>query len=80
MAKVKCIYCGSKMDKTSDVDYECPKCGAEAWADTEDGEIEFGDEPVDGIEYDDIFDKPLCCRTCGGNYPDCMDSCEIFDD
>ncbi len=67
------------MIKTTSVDYECSKCGAEAWL--EDGELEFGDEPDNEPDYEELYDeKPDCCLTCGGNYPDCMDSCDIFDD
>lgn len=30
------------------------------------------------IDWDD--DMPYCCQACGGNYPECMSSCTIFDD
>lgn len=31
--------------------------------------------------YDDHpLMKPVCCRTCGGHYPDCRWSCAIFDE
>lgn len=37
----------------------------------------------DEIDVDDPstwYDKPFCCKACGGPYPDCMDSCNVFDD
>lgn len=50
-------------------------------------DIEYWDElarqvRIENGEYDDDDDDgvPECCRACGGNYPDCTDSCKIFDD
>lgn len=93
MARLKCIFCGGKMVKESTYDFVCSKCGSEAsyngyedkptsdpedydWDENEDDAIYIYDD-----DYDEVFEgKPDCCRGCGGNYPDCMDSCEIFDD
>lgn len=37
------------------------------------------EEYYDEDEYDDGL-PPVGCRACGGPYPDCKDSCPIFDD
>lgn len=51
----------------------CPECGTVM--------KKIGDDeyycPNCGAEEDD---KPECCEACGGNYPNCVDSCPIFDD
>lgn len=41
-------------------------------------EKEFGKYYEDSSDEEDM---PFCCQTCGGrdNYPDCTDSCSIFD-
>lgn len=41
-------------------------------------------DPLYGFEEDDEEDEedgeiPFGCRACGGPYPDCCDSCPIFD-
>lgn len=35
-----------------------------------------------GWDDDDDDEMPLCCQTCGNrdHYPDCTDSCSLFDD
>ena len=45
------------------------------YTDGEEDEL-FDDSDTDD-DYDDI---PEGCRACGGPYPDCMDSCPLFDD
>ena len=40
-------------------------------------------EQVDELEEyeDDIYDDvPFGCRACGGLYPNCVDSCSLYDD
>ena len=41
------------------------------------GYFDDKEEPFDNEESDDI---PFVCRACGGPYPDCTDSCKIFED
>lgn len=38
---------------------------------------------VSDEDYDDEDDEdgiPAGCRACGGHYPECTDSCPLFDD
>jgi hypothetical protein len=62
------------MDKTDD-GWECPSCGVTA---DEEGNVSEEDE------YDFIYGRPdgipSGCVTCGGDYPNCKDSCNLFDD
>jgi len=39
-----------------------------------DGSFEFT-EPID-----DVGGIPEGCRACGGDYPNCVDSCPLYDD
>lgn len=50
--------------------FQCPHCGYTMDDDN------FTD--IYSVGYDE--DMPECCAACGGPYPDCMDSCSIFDD
>ena len=45
-------------------------------------ETDLGDYVMIDLEPDDNFDYdiPECCLACGGDYPNCIDSCAIFDD
>lgn len=64
---MKCPGCRVKMKAYQDgclLVYECPKCGAKI---TED---------LDGPDYNDM---PEGCAACGGNWPDCADSCPMYD-
>ena len=54
---------------------ECSNCGHS-------GEIEFyeANRIGSGLSDPDVFDEiPEGCAACGGPYPDCMDSCNLFD-
>ena len=51
--------------------------------------MHFGKEHREGkyviidLEPDDddfVYDIPEGCKACGGDYPNCADSCPIFDD
>lgn len=76
--EINCIYCGHRMKKILSDEWECPTCGV--MASIEDGEIEFGEDPAEGYSYDDVYDDmPDYCRNCGGNYPDCCDSCSTYE-
>lgn len=60
--------------------WRCLECGFEndvtadniIWVDDEDDELSYNS--------DDENDIPEGCAACGGPYPDCMTSCNIFDD
>ena len=64
----------------------CPECGQRL--ESEDGEHFFCDNcmvtytddevPIKEERYED--DVPVGCRACGGPYPYCKSSCNIFDD
>lgn len=79
-----CCLKNVKLVHVDDNIYMCPKCEAECEYDEDDDDFYWDEDtfPTDGDEdFDDIYGgKPDCCRGCGGDYPDCIDSCEIFDD
>ena len=61
----------------------CPVCGHRMRRATDrygkwDGESYICDY-CDGDDYDSD-DIPEGCAACGGPYPDCKDSCDMFDD
>ena len=66
--------------------WTCTECGYEnsitandiIWEGDESGD-ESGDN-YDFYEDDDYDEVPEGCRACGGPYPDCMTSCNLFDD
>lgn len=78
--KIKCKH--HRKDKY----FECPTCGYTIL----DDEVFNGDgyscleatyEDDYGYNYhDDILDIPEGCRACGGPYPNCTISCNLFDD
>lgn len=71
---IECPRCGEIMNEVDDIlDLECPNCGLTGLSDVDlDGSV-F----CNTCESDE---KPFCCQTCGGPYPDCISSCNIFDD
>lgn len=80
-----CPLCGTKLIfHDSELDYfktwDCPKCGNSIldqdieWETEEDED----DEDEEYIEAD--YDIPEGCAACGGDYPNCVDSCPMFDD
>lgn len=76
----ECPDCESAMTYLGKGCYICPKCGRE---DMYGFEEDYADEDTegDGYTYDQVFGSiPEVCRTCGGNYPDCKDSCNLFED
>ena len=83
---IECPKCGYtfKLDMNEPDDWECPNCqhvGTVIWSgDTIDHLIR------DSYDKDEIFEdpdhnKPSSCISCDNLcYPDCVDSCSIFDD
>lgn len=61
-----CEICGGTIEFDGG-SYKCTECGED-----------YGNNIV--LACDDELDIPEGCRACGGPYPDCMDSCPIFDD
>lgn len=78
-----CNKCGAVMDRIEDPDgiYVCPACG---WrVDTMEYEYDSGEErewaPGSGMPVGDLV-PPTGCLACGGPYPSCKTSCNLFDD
>lgn len=63
--------------------YICPKCGSNMKIEEKYTLIcnncwhSMDISEYNNLHYDD--DIPEGCAACGGPYPDCMDSCPIFD-
>lgn len=65
-----CGQCSSDLIEIGNGYWQCPVC--------QDDPMLIDDEE-DGYSYDSVYgEKPEVCRTCGGVYPDCMDSCGNF--
>lgn len=82
-----CNNCGVVMELLQPVGIRtimvCPECGTKV--DREDYEFDFGDSNDDEwspntttILGEDI--PPVGCMACGGPYPHCRLSCNLFDD
>lgn len=77
----ECPRCGTPMKfNFATRIFKCFSC--RYTADEEGGEeLAFADDD----EYNDIYKRgqtsiPDCCISCGGPWPKCMSSCEMFDD
>ena len=59
----------------------CPQCGREMYTIDEGKAYGCDDCKVLWIEPDDVGDDyiPEGCAACGGDYPNCTDSCPLFD-
>lgn len=80
-----CDNCGAYMNEqdgftTEDGAWECEECGYEN--DVSEDNIVDDDDCDDGTNpsYDDDDEIPEGCEACGGDYPNCKDSCPLFDD
>lgn len=70
--EIYCQECGNELLNLGKGVRVCSQCGKE---------YQFDYDGYDEEDYStDILDMPEVCRTCGGEYPDCMDSCKLFDD
>ena len=79
-----CPLCGTPMKfNDSELEYfrewECPSCG-EVISDEEKREYEDEEENEETIIINELNDIPEGCAACGGDYPNCVDSCPMFDD
>ena len=65
-----CPYCDADLSKyiAEDDAWECGNCG----------KIIPDKEAYDAPSFNEE-DIPEACVTCGGPYPDCMDSCKLYD-
>lgn len=77
--KYVCRECGSKMSKIDSESLICKACNFSI-------EIEdYSDHDYDGYnDYDLYFssapdDIPEGCDACGGPWPNCIDSCNLYD-
>ncbi len=83
------------MSEKKEVKHKCTECGADMYMDKEDNEFYqcvscdfyIHEEYFRNIddEYDDYYndeddETPEGCVACGGPYPNCMSSCNMFDD
>ncbi len=77
-----CNNCGAIMERTSDPNggcdiYICPACGTKV------DEMEYEYEGHDGWAPGSGMDEnsaPVGCLACGGPYPYCTTSCQLFND
>lgn len=76
MAKWICHECGGKMKKADSNVIICNDCGYSV--DIDDYE-DWKNGEYDTIYEEHCVDVPVGCAACGGPYPDCMDSCNMFD-
>lgn len=84
--KVICPRCNMEMEDYGDDIYHCNFCSLEFEYDPVSRMIMNPSENINEYvdvyqEYDGVDDsQPDCCVACGNPaYPDCMDSCKIFD-
>lgn len=69
-----CKECETLLEQNDDA-WVCPICGAYGYEDN--GEINWAEDD----DYDDIYQKSPGCKACDNPlYPDCQDSCKLFDD
>ena len=74
---VKCDNCNSFMIFELD-HYECPICKTKVREMTAFNQLEReNNQFMNSFEIDDI---PKGCQACGGPYPNCTISCNLFDD
>ena len=76
-----CDECGAYLNSqlgftTFSGEWTCTECGAE----NDVSEDNIIDQPDDYIMLNDDPDMPEGCAACGGPYPNCTDSCKLFDE
>jgi len=82
--KVMCPKCHIEMDNWGGDTYFCSCCEGELTISAND-KIVLGanaelEDYIFEVELEGDDDEPACCVACGNPaYPDCMDSCKIFD-
>ena len=65
-----CPLCNTVMGYSYVLDeFKCPSCGY----------IIDGDD-YSGYNFYDSDGMPWACSTCGGPWPDCVDSCRLYDE
>lgn len=84
-AELYCPRCDTRLEYAGGLlDWECPNCGHEYETEYDNnGEPYVSDD--EEYTYEEIYadpdkNKPQCCKNCSGAYPDCLTSCDIFDD
>ena len=81
-----CDDCGAYMNNqpcftTVSGEWTCTECGT--INDVSENNILYDEDDDDdnsNSAMDEINDIPEGCRACGGPYPNCTDSCPLFDD
>ena len=82
---MKCKFCGGKFNEDDAAEeYNDYFCGSHDYS--YDGwEGSCAECAISGQEYQDDSDEydddpPDGCRECGGDYPNCLNSCPLYDD
>lgn len=82
---ITCPECGGSFKRIpGEENYRCSVCQSYEAYELE-GHVyfvsRFGDMENDYDEANFSDNRPIACGTCGSDtYPDCMDSCSLFDD
>lgn len=78
--RIQCT-CGTVMMYTNHNEFTCMECGNHAYF-KDDGDLYYEHNPEDDYEeyYGEEDDIPEGCRSCGGDYPNCVDGCNLMND
>ena len=75
-----CPVCNSIISLESSVEFFCDACKSAFWMD-DNGEWILDDINDDDYnEFDETMEIPEGCAACGGDYPNCIDSCNLMSD